>query len=87
LFPVIWGIRKALSICGSHLTVVSLFCRAILSIYMHLLSLYSLQNILGTVIFTVGTRLLNPFIYSLRNCDMKQAIRKLIIRKLVLPNF
>ncbi|KAM4826969.1 olfactory receptor 1f45-like [Thomomys bottae] len=74
------GIRKALSTCGSHLTVVSLFYGAILGIYMRPTSSYSFQDMLATVIFTVVSPLLNPFIYSLRNRDMKAALRKIIFR-------
>jgi olfactory receptor len=70
-FPTIQGMRKALSTCGSHLTVVSLFYGAILGIYMHPSSSNSIQDTVATVIFTVVTPLVNPFIYRLRNCDMK----------------
>ncbi|XP_054422217.1 LOW QUALITY PROTEIN: olfactory receptor 1361-like [Pteronotus mesoamericanus] len=82
--PSAHGLRKALSTCGSHLTVVSLFYGAILGVYMHPSSSYSAQDTVATIIFTVGTPLVNPFIYSLRNRDMKEALRKLIIRRLVL---
>ncbi|XP_075854535.1 olfactory receptor 1f45-like [Microcebus murinus] len=78
--PSVRGIRKALSTCGSHLTVVSLFYGAILGVYMHPSSSYSVQDTVATVIFTVVTPLVNPFIYSLRNHGMKEAIRKLILR-------
>lgn len=83
-FPSLQGIRKALSTCGSHLTVVSLFYGAILGVYMRPSSSYSVQDTVATVIFTVVTPLINPFIYSLRNRDMKGALRKLIIRRPVL---
>ncbi|GAB5566602.1 olfactory receptor 1361-like [Prionailurus iriomotensis] len=83
-FPSLQGIRKALSTCGSHLTVVSLFYGAILGVYMRPSSSYSVQDTVATVIFTVVTPLVNPFIYSLRNRDMKGALRKLIIRRPVL---
>ncbi|EHB00043.1 Olfactory receptor 1361 [Heterocephalus glaber] len=75
-----WGIRKALSTCGSHLTVVSLFYGTVLGVYMHPSSSYSVQDMVASVIFTVVTPLVNPFIYSLRNWDMKGALRKLILR-------
>ncbi|KAM6150369.1 olfactory receptor 1f45-like [Erethizon dorsatum] len=78
--PSARGIRKALSTCGSHLTVVSLFYGTILGIYMHPSSSYSVQDMVASVIFTVVTPLVNPFIYSLRNQDMKGALRKLILR-------
>ncbi|XP_002921187.2 olfactory receptor 1361, partial [Ailuropoda melanoleuca] len=64
--PSAHGIRRALSTCGSHLTVVSLFYRAILGVYMRPSSSYSVQDMAATVIFTVVTPLVNPFIYSLR---------------------
>ncbi|XP_047585357.1 olfactory receptor 1E1-like [Lutra lutra] len=76
--PSAHGIRKALSTCGSHLTVVSLFYGVILGVYMRPSSSYSIQDTAVTVIFTVVTPLVNPFIYSLRNHDMKRALRKLI---------
>jgi olfactory receptor len=77
--PSVCGIQKALSTCGSHLTVVSLFYGAILGIYMRPSSSYSVQDTVATVIFTVVTPMLNPFIYSLRNQDMKGALRKVIL--------
>ncbi|XP_005376619.1 PREDICTED: olfactory receptor 1468-like [Chinchilla lanigera] len=79
-FPSAQGIKKALSTCGSHLTVVSLFYGAILGVYMHPSSSFSIQDMAASVIFTVVTPLVNPFIYSLRNRDMKGALRKLTLR-------
>ncbi|XP_038184133.1 olfactory receptor 1361-like [Arvicola amphibius] len=78
--PSVQGIRKALSTCGSHLTVVCLFYGAILGVYMHPSSSYSLQDAVASVIFTVVTPMANPFIYSLRNRDIKRALRKIILR-------
>ncbi|XP_036054232.1 olfactory receptor 1361-like [Onychomys torridus] len=78
--PSAHGIRKAISTCGSHLTVVCLFNGAILGVYMHPSSSYSLQDAVASVIFTVVTPMANPFIYSLRNHDMKAALRKIILR-------
>ncbi|XP_036053945.1 olfactory receptor 1361-like [Onychomys torridus] len=74
------GVRKALSTCGSHLTVVSLFYGSILGIYMHPSSTYTVQDTVATVIFTVVTPMVNPFIYSLRNRDIKGALRKIFLR-------
>ncbi|XP_041521457.1 olfactory receptor 1361-like [Microtus oregoni] len=78
--PSAQGIRKAMSTCGSHLTVVCLFYGAILGVYMHPSSSYSLQDAVASVIFTVVTPMANPFIYSLRNHDIKGALRKIILR-------
>jgi olfactory receptor len=46
---------------------------------MEVSSSYSAQDTMATVIFTVGTPLINPFIYSLRNHDMKGALKKVIL--------
>ncbi|XP_048190088.1 olfactory receptor 1361-like [Perognathus longimembris pacificus] len=78
--PSARGIRKALSTCGSHLTVVSLFYGAVLGVYMHPSSSFSAQDMVAAVLFTVMTPLLNPFIYSLRNRDIKASLRKIILR-------
>ncbi|XP_049988992.1 olfactory receptor 1361-like [Alexandromys fortis] len=78
--PFAQGIKKAMSTCGSHLTVVCLFYGAILGVYMHPSSSYSLQDAVASVIFTVVTPMVNPFIYSLRNRDIKGALRKIILR-------
>ncbi|XP_036992275.2 olfactory receptor 1361-like [Artibeus jamaicensis] len=83
--PTARGLRKALSTCGSHVIVVSLFYGTVLGVYMHPSSSYSGRDMVATVVFTVLTPLINPFIYSLRNRDVKGALRKLIIiRRIVL---
>ncbi|KAM6218096.1 olfactory receptor 7A17-like [Rhynchocyon petersi] len=72
------GKYKAFSTCGSHLSVVSLFYGTSIGIY---LSPAASQNArasaIASVMYTVVTPMLNPFIYSLRNKDIKQGIRKL----------
>ncbi|XP_068942014.1 olfactory receptor 1f45-like [Petaurus breviceps papuanus] len=78
--PSTQGIKKALSTCGSHLTVVSLFYGAIMGIYLRPSSSYSAQDMAATVIFTVITPMLNPFIYSLRNRDIKASLRKILLQ-------
>ncbi|XP_005382578.1 PREDICTED: olfactory receptor 1L6-like [Chinchilla lanigera] len=75
------GRYKIFSTCGSHLTVVALFYGTIISVYIRPSSTYSVtKNRVVTVIYTVVTPMLNPFIYSLRNKDMKQALSKLTRR-------
>ncbi|XP_003470850.1 olfactory receptor 1L6-like [Cavia porcellus] len=75
------GRYKVFSTCGSHLTVVALFYGTIISVYIRPSSTYSVtKNRVVTVIYTVVTPMLNPFIYSLRNKDMKHALRKLARR-------
>ncbi|XP_008709982.1 olfactory receptor 7A17-like [Ursus maritimus] len=72
------GKCKAFSTCGSHLSVVSLFYCTALGVY---LSSAATQNFrasaVASVMYTVVTPMLNPFIYSLKNKDIKQALKKL----------
>ncbi|XP_070270017.1 olfactory receptor 7D4-like [Myotis yumanensis] len=72
------GKYKAFSTCGSHLAVVSLFYVTGLGVHLSsALTHSSLQNSIASVMYTVVTPMLNPFIYSLRNKDMKGALRRL----------
>ncbi|XP_055395173.1 olfactory receptor 1L4-like [Bubalus kerabau] len=76
------GRYKVFSTCGSHLTVVALYYGTAISVYIRPSSTYSVtKDRVVTVIYTVVIPMLNPFIYSLRNRDMKQALRKLTRRK------
>ncbi|XP_078518731.1 olfactory receptor 1E16-like [Lissotriton helveticus] len=71
------GRNKAFSTCTSHLTAVGLFYGAILFMYFRPSSSYSLEYDKAiSVIYTVVTPMLNPFIYSLRNKEVKGALRK-----------
>ncbi|XP_019575492.2 olfactory receptor 1J1 [Rhinolophus sinicus] len=80
--PSTKGIYKALSTCGSHLSVVTLYYGTIIGLYF-LPSSNSTNgsNIIASLMYTVVTPMLNPFIYSLRNKDMKGALRKLLSKK------
>ena len=72
------GRYKVFSTCGSHLMVVTLFYGTVISVYIRPSSTYSvMKDRVITVIYTVVIPMLNPFIYSLRNKDMKQAMKKL----------
>uniref|UniRef100_A0A8D1VR26 G-protein coupled receptors family 1 profile domain-containing protein n=1 Tax=Sus scrofa TaxID=9823 RepID=A0A8D1VR26_PIG len=83
--PSTKGICKALSTCGSHLSVVSLYYGTIIGLYFFPSSSTSSdKNIISSVMYTVVTPLLNPFIYSLRNRDMKGALVKLFHKAAVL---
>nr|XP_003407517.3 olfactory receptor 1J4-like [Loxodonta africana] len=82
--PSTKGICKALSTCGSHLTVVSLYYGTIIGLYLFPSSNNSnVNNIIASVMYIVVTPLLNPFIYSLRNRDMKGALQRLFNRVIV----
>ncbi|MBZ3877148.1 Olfactory receptor 1A1 [Sciurus carolinensis] len=75
--PSTRSIRKAFSTCGSHLTVVSLYYGTVMGMYFRPLTSYSLKDAVITVMYMAVTPMLNPFIYSLRNRDMKAALKKL----------
>lgn len=77
---------KAFSTCGSHLTGVLLFYGTIVVVYFFPSSTHLEDgDKIGAVLFTVVIPMMNPFIYSLRNKNMKGALRKLISRKMFLP--
>ena len=78
--PSVAGKCKAFSTCSSHLTVVTLFYGSISYEYFHPLSRYTVKDRVATIIYTVLTSMLNPFIYTLRNKDMKRGLEKLISR-------
>ncbi|XP_019295514.2 olfactory receptor 7A5-like [Panthera pardus] len=73
------GKFKAFSTCASHLLVVSLFYFTSLGVY---LSSAATQNshssATASVMYTVVTPMLNPFIYSLRNRDIKRALKRIV---------
>ncbi|KAM6170009.1 olfactory receptor 1J4-like [Rhynchocyon petersi] len=67
-------ISKALSTCGSHLFVVALYYGTIASVYFVSSSGKSKEkDIIASVMYLIVTPMLNPFIYSLRNKDIKCA--------------
>ncbi|CAO2612350.1 Olfactory receptor 7E24 [Lemmus lemmus] len=72
---------KAFSTCVSHLSVVCLFYGTGLGVYLSsTLSSSHKKGLVAEVMYTVVTPTLNPFIYSLRNRDIKGALRRLHLR-------
>nr|XP_017503189.2 olfactory receptor 7G2-like [Manis javanica] len=83
--PSAGGRYKAFSTCGSHLSVVSLFYGTGLGVYISsAVADSSRKAAVASVMYAVVPQMMNPFIYSLRNRDMKLAFRKLI-RRIPLP--
>uniref|UniRef100_A0A2I3RP58 Olfactory receptor n=1 Tax=Pan troglodytes TaxID=9598 RepID=A0A2I3RP58_PANTR len=79
--PSAQGRCKAFSTCGSHLVVVALFFGTVIRAYLCPSSSSSnsvKEDTVAAVMYTVVTPLLNPFIYSLRNKDMKAAVVRLL---------
>ncbi|CAM9401210.1 unnamed protein product [Rangifer tarandus platyrhynchus] len=75
------GRHKAFSTCTSHLTAVTLYYGTITFIYVMPKSSYSTeQNRVVSVFYTVVIPMLNPLVYSLRNRDVKEALRKASVR-------
>ncbi|XP_029435414.1 olfactory receptor 5V1-like [Rhinatrema bivittatum] len=77
------GRSKAFSTCISHLIVVMLFYGTGGFMYMRPISSYSVNKDSAIAVFyTVITPMLNPIIYSLRNKEIKEAMRKMISKKI-----
>ncbi|XP_055983869.1 olfactory receptor 1P1-like [Sorex fumeus] len=85
--PSAQGRRKAFSTCGSHLAVVALFFGTVFRAYLFPSSSSSNSvegDTAAAVMYAVVTPMLNPFIYSLRNKDMKGALGRLLRGKISL---
>ncbi|XP_058583665.1 olfactory receptor 7A5-like [Neofelis nebulosa] len=73
------GKYKAFSTCASHLLVVSLFYCTSLGVYLSSAATQgSHSSATASVMYTVVTPMLNPFIYSLRNRDIKRALKRIV---------
>ncbi|XP_062060698.1 olfactory receptor 4K14-like [Lepus europaeus] len=69
------GASKALSTCTAHITVVVLFFGPCMFIYVWPLNITWIDKFLA-VFYSVITPLLNPIIYTLRNKEMKNAMKR-----------
>ncbi|XP_007519587.2 olfactory receptor 5T7-like [Erinaceus europaeus] len=86
------GRRKVFSTCGSHLTGVSVFHGTVLFMYVRPSSNYALEyDMIASIFYTTVIPMLNPIIYSLRNKDVKEAMKKVFgknqcINKICFPH-
>ncbi|XP_055251723.1 olfactory receptor 9K2-like [Moschus berezovskii] len=69
------GRKKAFSTCSSHLGVVSVLYGAVFFMYLTPDTFPELSKV-ASLCYTLVTPMLNPLIYSLRNKDVKEALRK-----------
>ncbi|XP_057252428.1 olfactory receptor 5AU1-like, partial [Pezoporus wallicus] len=71
------GQRKAFSTCASHFISIALYYGSSLFMYLHPISSQSSKHDeVVSMLYSVVVPMLNPLIYSLRNADMKNAMRK-----------
>ncbi|XP_072286805.1 olfactory receptor 1L4-like [Pyxicephalus adspersus] len=71
------GRRRTFSTCSSHLTVVIFFYSSIIFMYFRPSTLYSVTyDRVVSVVYSVITPMFNPFIYSLRNKEVKGAVKR-----------
>ncbi|XP_027715729.1 olfactory receptor 8K1-like isoform X2 [Vombatus ursinus] len=80
------GRSKAFSTCGSHLIVVVVFYGTLLFMYLQPNSSHSFEtDKMASVFYTLVIPMLNPFIYSLRNKEVKSALKRAIQNRCKLP--
>ncbi|XP_036592386.1 olfactory receptor 13A1-like [Trichosurus vulpecula] len=75
------GKKRAFSTCSSHLMVVTMFYFAVFCAYISPSASYSPEKEKAVaVLYTTLSPAVNPLIYTLRNKDVKEALRKLFVR-------
>nr|XP_003413446.1 olfactory receptor 18-like [Loxodonta africana] len=75
------GKYKAFSTCSFHLSVVCLFYGTGLGVYLSsAISSSARKGAVASVMYAMVTPMLNPFIYSLRNRDIKRALQRILSR-------
>ncbi|KAG3285030.1 olfactory receptor 5B17-like [Ictidomys tridecemlineatus] len=73
------GYQKALSTCASHLIAVSIFYGTVIIMYLQPSSSHSMDtDKIASVFYTMVIPMLNPVVYSLRNKEVKRALKKVV---------
>ena len=82
--PSLQGRHRAFSTCASHLMAVTIFFGTILFMYLRPKTSYSMeQDKIVSVFYTVVIPMLNPLIYSLKNKDVKGALKKILQQQIM----
>ncbi|XP_008047803.1 olfactory receptor 1G1-like [Carlito syrichta] len=82
--PSTSGKWKSFSTCGSHLSAVCLFYVSAIGVYFTPSTVDSAsKDRIAAVLYAIMTPMLNPFIYSLRNKDMKTALQRFLRRRVL----
>ncbi|XP_062992621.1 olfactory receptor 6N1-like [Elgaria multicarinata webbii] len=80
--PTSEGRKKAFSTCAVHLTIVIIFFGTTIFMYIRTKTIRAFDfNKVVSVFYSVITPVLNPIIYSLRNNDIKQAMKKVLLHR------
>uniref|UniRef100_A0A8C6QRD0 G-protein coupled receptors family 1 profile domain-containing protein n=1 Tax=Nannospalax galili TaxID=1026970 RepID=A0A8C6QRD0_NANGA len=80
--PSAQGKKKVLATCGSHFSMVTLFYSTVFATYLKPpTSSHSSGGLVDAVMYTLVTPALDPFIYSLRNTEVKSSLRKVLCMK------
>ncbi|KAM5317670.1 olfactory receptor 5B3-like [Glossophaga mutica] len=75
------GYQKALSTCASHFTAVFIFYGTVTFMYSQPSSSHSMDtDKIASVFYTMVIPMLNPLVYSLRNKEVKSALRKVVLK-------
>ncbi|XP_004479554.1 olfactory receptor 14C36-like [Dasypus novemcinctus] len=82
-FPTRGERGKAFSTCVPHITVVTVFVSSIAAVYMKPTSHSpTVQDMITSVLYSIVPPFLNPIIYSLRNKQIKEAVKRIMRKKL-----
>ncbi|XP_042329599.1 olfactory receptor 6B1-like [Sceloporus undulatus] len=85
--PSATGMQKAFSTCSSHLIVVTIFYGSIITVY-QLPKNSTLDNLnkIFSLCYTILNPMINPLIYSLRNREVKESLKKALCRNMYLSS-
>ncbi|XP_044840848.1 olfactory receptor 10C1-like [Mauremys mutica] len=85
--PSTTGRQKAFSTCSSHLIVVIVYYGTLITVYVvPTADSHKVLHKLVSVFYTVLTPMINPVIYSLRNKEVNEALRKAILKLVAFRN-